>query len=203
MTDMVNEMPDFLFDADSHTYTLDGKPIPSLTLLLRTLSDRILSHIPDHEVVERARIRGTEAHKQIEAMNLGGGDRFESGYTMAWGQFLEDTGFKPTHTEYRSYHLPLYFACTIDVLGTLPSGKQMLIDIKTGTSYPHHPLQTAGQAMALSAHGICPRDVLRANVYIAPKGEGYDYKIDLHENEKDFKALESYINWHRVREEYV
>lgn len=196
-------MPDFQFNADDHTYTLDGKPIPSLTLLLRTLSDRILSHIPDPEVVERARVRGTEAHKAIEAMNLGGGDRFESGYTMAWGQFLEDTGFKPTHTEYRTYHAGLWMACTIDVLGNLPSGKQMLIDIKTGTSYPHHPLQTAGQAMALSSHGICPRDVLRANVQLFPKGEGYDYKIGTHENEGDFEALTHYIGWHRVRENYI
>lgn len=200
-------MPEFTFDEASHTYTLDGKPIPSLTNVLKVLSDRILSHIPDPEVVERARLRGTEAHKQIEAMNLGGGDRFESGYTMAWGQFLEDTGFKPTHTEYRTYHTGLWFACTIDVLGNLPSGKQMLIDIKTGAKYPHAPLQTAGQAMALSAHGICPRDVMRANVYLKPKGEGYDYDYDyevsMHENEGDFRALESYINWHRVREDYV
>jgi len=60
MTDMdVSLMPEFLFDEPSHTYTLDGKNIPSLTLLLRTLSDRILSHIPDPEVVERARVRST------------------------------------------------------------------------------------------------------------------------------------------------
>lgn len=196
-------MPEFLFDEPSHTYTLDGKPIPSLTLLLRTLSDRILSHVPDPDVVERARLRGTEAHKQIEMLNLGQCDRFESGYTMAWAQFCDDVGFSPTHTEYRTYHAGLWMACTIDVLGNLPSGQQMLIDIKTGTKYPHAPLQTAGQAMALSSHGICPRDVLRANVYIKPKGEGYNYEIDLHENEGDFKALESYINWHRVRENYV
>lgn len=196
-------MADFQFNADDHTYTLDGKPIPSLTLLLRTLSDRILSHVPDPEVVERARIRGTLAHAQLERFNKGECDRFESGYTMAWAQFCDDVGFKPTHTEYRTYHTGLWMACTIDVLGNLPSGQQMLIDIKTGTKYPHAPLQTAGQAMALSSHGICPRGVLRANVYIKPKGEGYGYTIDLHENEGDFEALKNYIGWSRVRELYV
>jgi len=196
-------MPEFHFDRERHIYTLDGVIIPSITNILHVFSDRELSHVPDQDVVEEARKRGQQAHLDIERFNKGLCDQFESGHTMAWAKFCEDTGFKPTHVEHSTYHPGLRFGCTIDVLGTLPDGRQFLPDVKTGSKYKYLPLQTAGQAMALSSHGICPRDVLRANVYIKPKGEGYSYTIDLHENEGDFEALKNYIGWSRVRDLYV
>lgn len=196
-------METFRFDEDTHTYWLNEKVIPSITQILSPLAMANLSHIPDQDIVEAARQRGVEAHASIDRFNKGECDAYESNYTMAWARFCESTGFKATHSEYRTYHPSILFACTIDVLGTLPNGKQMLIDVKTGTKYKYLSLQTAGQVMALSAHGLCDREIPRANVHIFEKDGEWTYKIDEHNDPGDFTALFNFIGWMRAKERYT
>lgn len=196
-------MSELEFEESTHTYRLDGKIIQSISQILRPLSERILSAIPDQDVVEAARARGVEAHASIDRLNKGLCDRYESNYTEAWAKFCDATGFTPTHSEYRTYHPSILFAATIDVLGTLPDGRQMLIDVKTGSKYKHLALQTAGQAMCLSAHGLCDRNVLRANVHLFEKDGEWTYKIDEHNDPGDFTALFNFIGWQRAKERYT
>jgi len=192
----------FEFDRDRHEYRLDGVAIPSITNLLRPIYEAELSHIPDQDAVEAARERGTKAHAEVERFNRGECDEFESGYTLAWSRFCAATGFKATHVEYSTYHPTLKFGCTIDALGTLADGRLFLPDVKTGSKYKWTPLQTAGQAMALSAHGICERNVLRANIYLFEKGGEWTYRIDEHDDPGDFQALFAFINWQRAKDRY-
>lgn len=159
-------MSELEFIPEGHIYKLRGQVIPSLSEVLRSYSEPRLSHIPDPDIVEAARERGVIAHAETQAYDEGRGDRFESSYVEAWADFRDVTGFTPTLIEVPTYHPSMKYGCTLDRLGTLKDGTQIIIDIKTGSKYKWHPLQTAGQAHALSAQGYCERNVMRANVYL-------------------------------------
>ncbi len=197
-------MTEFTFDPVKHEYRLDGEVIPGITQVLGFLSQRSLQDIPDQDVVERARERGVAAHKSVEAYSRTG-EVSNDPYLPAWIAFVKSTGFKPTHIEFLIYSARWRFACTIDVLGTLPDGRMFLPDIKTSSWKPKwHPLQTAGQAIALSSHGLCPRDVARANVYLHQDGT---YTLDIHESPIDFIALAGLLcrdsRWADLEERYA
>jgi len=117
---------------------------------------------------------------------------------------VKSTGVKPTHIEFPIYSAHWRFACTIDVLGTLPDGRMFLPDVKTGAKKKWLPLQTAGQAIALSSHGLCPRDVTRANVFLHQDGT---YTLDIHESPIDFIALAGLLcgdsRWDDLEERYA
>lgn len=195
-------MTDFTYNPELHEYRLNGKVIPSLTNLLRPVYEPRLSHIPDQEKVEEARERGTKAHKDIERLILGDCDEFESGYTEAWAKFCRSTGFVASQCEQPTYHPSLLYGCTPDVLGTIHGRTPILIDIKTGGKHKWHALQTAGQAAALSLHGLCDRSILRGNLHLFWKDGVWDYSWDEHQDPSDFPALHNFIGWERSRSRY-
>ena len=192
----------FTFDATNHRYELNGEFIPSLTNVLSPLYEANLSQI-NPDVLEAARQRGVQCHLDIERYSKGECDEFESNYTMAWHKFIVATGFKAEIVEVPTYHPTLKYGCIPDVLGSLPDGRQMLVDLKTGGKYLWHPAQTAGQAMALSAHGLCDRNVLRANVKIHEKNGEWEYSIDEHLDAIDYNFVFYHINYHRLKDRYM
>jgi hypothetical protein len=192
----------FTFDAENHRYELDGEILPSITNILRPLYEANLSQI-NPDVLEAARLRGVQVHLSIERYSKGECDEFESNYTMAWHKFVVATGFKAEIVEVPTYHPTLKYGCIPDVLGRLPDGRQMLVDLKTGGKYKWHTCQTAGQAMALSYHGMCDMSVLRANVHLFEKNGEWAYSIDEHPNARDFKFLFNFINYERMKEDYM
>lgn len=196
-------MTEFTFRAEDHSYHLDGERIWSITQILGFLSQRSLQDAPDQDVVERARERGVAAHRAVENYSRTG-EISNDPYLPAWMAFVKSTGFKPTHIEFPIFSAHWRFACTIDVLGTLPDGRMFLPDVKTGAKKKWLPLQTAGQAIALSSHGLCPRDVTRANVFIHQDGT---YTLDIHESPIDFIALAGLLcrdsRWADLEERYA
>jgi len=196
-------MTDFTFDKPNHVYRLDGDFIPSLTNLLSPIYMPGLSHVPDQDVVEAARKRGTIAHDEIDRMNKGLCDKYESDYTLMWSEFCNAVGLRVTHSEYSTYHPSAKYGTTIDVLGTLGGTRAVLIDIKTGSKHKWHPLQTAGQAGALSLHGLCDRTVLRGNLRLIEKSGVWSYWWDEHGDPSDFNALHDFIGWERAKERYT
>mgnify|MGYP000078058716 FL=1 len=56
---------EFTFDDRFHVYRLNGKIIPSVTKIVRTVTGQDLSHIPP-DVLSSAAERGTAIHKEIE-----------------------------------------------------------------------------------------------------------------------------------------
>ena len=194
-------MTAFEFDRERHIYRLDGAIIPSLSELLRGITEPIYSHVPDQSVVEAAKIRGSQAHLDTELFDKGEVDHFVSPNAAAWREFRSATGFTPTHIEYSTYHPTVKFGTTIDRLGVI--GKtQWLIDIKTGTPSRWHALQTGGQALALSAHGIVSRDVRRANVVLSANGPAGEYAIHLHEQPFDVNYFYHYAQVQKWRHLY-
>ena len=130
-------MPEFIFEESTHTYTLDGVVIPSVTEICAPIT---CGKYPPVGVVQQAAARGTRVHELCALYDMDAlPDEIEAelvGYVKAWAAFCRD--YKPvwTHIE-----LPLYgvldpgmpFAGTLDRIGEI-DGLTRVVDIKTAAS---------------------------------------------------------------------
>jgi len=96
------ETPDLLvFDEPSHTYTLDGERLPSVTQILQRAGAIDFDHIPP-TIREQALARGTAVHRAVHYFNENDldVDDFRSSfleywpYLAAWIKFLDTSGFR-------------------------------------------------------------------------------------------------------------
>lgn len=136
------------FDESSHTYTLNGKTLPSVTSILSLVSD--YEGIPA-EVLARKATLGHQVHAacQLEAER----DLDESWlceylpevvpYLAGFRKFVADKAPKFLAIEQRLHHAQLHYAGTLD-LHLEMAGATWLIDIKTTVEIkPVAGLQTA------------------------------------------------------------
>lgn len=130
-------MAEFLFDEATHTYTLDGVVIPSVTEICAPIT---CGKYPPVGVVQQAAARGTRVHELCALYDMDAlPDEIEAelvGYVRAWAAFCRD--YKPV---WKHIELPLYgvidtdlpFAGTLDRIGEI-GGSTMVVDIKTTAS---------------------------------------------------------------------
>ena len=130
-------MAEFLFDEATHTYTLDGVVIPSVTEICAPITS---GKYPPVGVVQQAAARGTRVHELCALYDMDAlPDEIEAGlvgYVKAWAAFCRD--YKPV---WRHIELPLYgspdtglpFAGTLDRIGEI-DGRTRVVDIKTTAS---------------------------------------------------------------------
>lgn len=122
------------FDEATHTYTLDGKELPSVTHIIRYLAvDKANNADPNAAAI--ARERGTLVHQQ--AMLFDYTNSFSSDidsdcapYLEAYVQFVRD--YKPGWEliEHQMGNKTLGFAGTLDRFGLI-DGEYAILDIKT------------------------------------------------------------------------
>ena len=130
-------MPEFLFEESTHTYTLDGVVIPSVTEICAPIT---CGKYPPVGVVHQAAARGTRVHELCALYDMDAlPDEIEAelvGYVKAWAAFCRD--YKPV---WKHIELPLYgeidpgqpFAGTLDRIGEI-DGRTRVVDIKTTAS---------------------------------------------------------------------
>ena len=130
-------MEEFLFDEATHTYTLDGVVIPSVTEICAPIT---YGKYPPVGVVQQAAARGTRVHELCALYDMDAlPDEIEAelvGYVKAWAAFCRD--YKPV---WAHIELPLYgeidtglpFAGTLDRIGKI-DGRTQVVDIKTTAS---------------------------------------------------------------------
>src|SRR6185436_17565531 len=126
------------FDDATHTYTLDGVIVPSVTGILKASGLIDFTGIPE-SILEAARVRGTTVHQAIAFYNDGDLDLelFEHdfpdyvGYLEGWLSFCRQRNFTPILNECRIASRRHQIARTIDCLGEL-DGEAVLIDYATG-----------------------------------------------------------------------
>lgn len=126
------------FDPDTHTYTLDGKKLPSVTEIIAPITAG--KYPPNAGVVQAAAARGTRVHELCALYDMDAlPDEFELEcvpYVQAWADFCRD--YKP---EWLYIEQPLYFqgvcdtsfAGTVDRIGCI-DGRTVIVDIKTAQS---------------------------------------------------------------------
>jgi hypothetical protein len=144
-------MAQFEFDPVAHRYTLDGRELPSVTLILRGLDD--FSNVPAR-VLEKARDRGTRVHSACNLDVLGILDEATvddevAPYLAQFRKFLRESGFMPTLSECRVYDENLWYAGTPDLFGDLPGCIDVQIDIKSGAIPRSVGPQTAAYSCAM------------------------------------------------------
>jgi hypothetical protein len=126
------------FDRDSHTYTLDGEIVPSVTQVLRASGLVDFSKIPEG-VLAAAQLRGTKVHAAIHYYNEQDLDVGEfmgtfpayAGYLQSWIALMESGRLKTCLCEHRVASRKHRYAGTIDWLGEF-DGRGALLDFATG-----------------------------------------------------------------------
>lgn len=176
------------FDEATHTYSLDGKKLPSVTEICGLLNN--WGDINPAILMQAAR-RGTVVHEYCELVDYGvdeDGIEVEpelAGYVIAYMRFLRD--YRPLWemVEQKVYSDQFGFAGTLDRYGTI-DGKPVLLDIKTSSSV--NKLQKIIWACQLSAYQLLlakeGEEVKRWNLVL--KKDGKYQIVDASESEKKY-----------------
>ncbi len=116
-------------DESTHTYTLDGRRLISVTQALSILDNRWKI---DPFYLERGRLvhLATEYYDRDELDDSTVDPQIQP-YFDAYIKFGMDTGFKPTHIELKLFHPEYFYAGKIDRIGHL-NGCLVIIDLKSG-----------------------------------------------------------------------
>lgn len=143
------------FDEATHSYTIEGRSVPSVT--------RVLDHaglvdfsMVQREILERKSKIGRLVHMATEYFDKGdldweSLDDYTRGRTEAWMNFRKDTGFTPRLIEERCVANVngMSYGLTIDREGMM--GKhETIIELKTSAAAePWWAIQTAGYALGV------------------------------------------------------
>ncbi len=161
------------FNSERHEYRLDGALIPSVTQILRPLTDHEYRYVAA-DVMERASALGTAVHRMIELDCAGILDEAALHddlriYLGQWRQFRAQSGFVPIHSEQRVCSRAFGYAGTLDLIGRL-NGRIALIDAKRCASVPKTAgPQTAGYETAFREQSGMTDPIDRFALHLAPE----------------------------------
>lgn len=139
----------FHFDQETHTYTIDGEVIPSVTEILRRAGLIDSKWYTPESAARGAAVHTAIAREWRDAQTGAGLEPIPEDvapYLAAWWRFRSDCHFEPIPTlcEAPQYH-PIYrYAGTPDLLGVL-NGRAVVVDVKTGNA-PTVGIQLAAYA---------------------------------------------------------
>lgn len=125
-------MTNLTFYPDTHSYMLDGEPLPAVSDLCRFIHREVYHNAPQ-SAMELAALRGTAVHAAAEILDKTGTAQIEADYApylTGYADFLSSHDVCWTLIEKPLYHPQLRYAGTIDRYG-LVDGKWTLIDLKT------------------------------------------------------------------------
>lgn len=135
------------FHEGTHTYGIDGEPVPSVTQVLKEAGI-----INTKFYTAWGRHRGSTVHKAIEfhaqgVLELNSIDPKIRGYLDAYERFLLETKYEPVEIERLVYSVAGRYAGTLDQIGKIGREK-IMPDFKTGPPAPANGLQLTGYADA-------------------------------------------------------
>ena len=150
-------MSELLFDESTHTYTLDGKRLPSVTEICAPLT----AGRYDNALAAYAAARGSRIHELTALYDLDAlPDEIEAelvGYVKAWAAFCRD--YRPVweRVEWPGWSID-GFAGTVDRIGLI-DGERLAVDVKTAASLDRAAkvslcCQTAAYAVMASETGL-------------------------------------------------
>lgn len=166
---------------------MDSNSWPRVTQILAATGVADFSQIPNAEFYLQ---RGQDVHLACADINRGDvpdywtGSEIE-GFCVAWQSFLQETRFKPTHTEYSVVNPTHRYRGTLDDLGYFGDNTdRVLLDVKGGIVAEWVKLQTAAYAACLSD----PHKIRRFGVQLSAKG-----KYAISPEYKDFRVDSQYF----------
>jgi hypothetical protein len=182
------------FDAERHLYTLDGKPLPSVT--------QVLGHfLPTFHHDELAAKFGRAVHRACELNDLDDLDESSldpmvGAYLEQYRRFRRDMRFDvdTNAIERRLWHPLLRVAGTLDRCGVLrrTSSWRVLVDLKTGAPSIAAGPQTAAYESMLTYHDIPPVEK-RYSLHL----ESDRYNLIPHQSDSDKTVFMSALTVYR------
>lgn len=161
------------FEPITHTYTVLGKRVPSVTQILKSEKFADFSNVPDSSAGYSMDL-GTKIHLACqlhdeEALDVDLLDQEIVPYLTGYAKYVTETKFSPELIEHRFYNETYGFCGTLDRSGTFPpndyfpSGSKAIVDIKKsdGTIKDWVGVQLAAYAMSLKAPLTYRRIALR------------------------------------------
>lgn len=196
------EKPRILFDEPTHTYSVGGRIIPSVTQILEAEGISDFSCIPP-EVLTAAKLRGTAVHKATEYLDQGRLDWTTvtdevANYLSAWMRFKTECRVQILDIEQRVYS-PTGYAGTIDRT-LIMDGVHWLVDIKTGVPTRAAAIQTAAYQYAYESKAVPSWEYgRRAAIQISSDGtyKIHPYDADLMDDINVFMAALTLYNFKR------
>lgn len=163
--------PELDFVESTHTYTLYGQKIPSVTQLMAPLSAAVYNGI-NTEVLNKAADRGTEVHQAAENYaNFGIEDISPEhrSYFDGFRKWFDEVQPVVVSTEFKTYHKYLIYGGTVDLLAYIKD-KLYVIDYKTTYSVEKMltRVQLEAYKQALISHGIPVQR--KAILHVRPDG---------------------------------
>lgn len=188
-----------VFDEKAHKYSVDGKELPSVTQVLKPLTDY---SVIGAEALEIARQKGIAIHKTIELYCAGDLDEdslpdWLKPILSAWRLFVANTGFNVEGSEVRLHHPVFGYAGTFDLIGTTPKNKRWLIDIKRSL-YAGRVigLQLAGYKRTWEHHNKGQRIDNRFALILQESGQ---YRLTEFNDAKDDSVFLAALTMHKWR----
>ena len=153
-------IPDFeelQFDDSKHIYTLNGLEIPSVTTIMKPLSNAEYKGISEN-VLNRAAEKGTAVHNAAENWAKFQIEDIEpeyKGYFDAFLSWWEEKKPVMVGSEVRLYHKIMRYAGTADLIAWI-DGELTLVDYKTTSKLieMNCGVQLEAYSKALASHGI-------------------------------------------------
>lgn len=190
------------FEPESHTYSIDGERIPSVTEVLSDVGIVDYSHLPE-STREMALARGRAVHLATQFEDEGDLDEASipddlRGYLEAWRRFKRETRFVPELIEYRSFHPSHKYAGTLDRTGNLGGNVlNCLLDIKTNDAQEWVRYQLAAYAAFFDS----PRKYIRMSVELHADGSYRLKEFACRHWQSDINVFMSALNVYRAKRE--
>lgn len=191
------------FDKASHSYTLDGRWVPNVTLVTDALSS--YAGVPA-DVLKRKAAIGDAVHYATELYDANDLDWNSvpieiEGYVKGWVKFKEDTGWITELSEQRVYSEKYQYAGTLDCVGRFTKLRRLkprhtiILDKKTTYDYlPSFGPQIAGYLQAWNEHHT-PKATHRVAVRLMPDGTYELYECDDPTDWSVYLSALSLRNW--------
>lgn len=197
------------FDEATHTYTLDGARVPSVTQVLDRLGT--YAGIPADVLARKAEIGdavhyATELHDRDELDAATVPDEI-AGYLIAWLKFRDQTGFEPEFIEQRVFSSTFRYAGTCDRIGTFSAlrgvkpAEYALIDLKC----TYRILPAVGAQLAAYRHAwneSANRALqVRRRFAVLLKSDG-TYRLEECADQSDWSVFVAALTLHNWRERH-
>jgi len=163
---------------------MDGRLVPGISAVLRSAG--LLEAMPEATAAMR---RGTYAHLATELDDKG--DLVEDEldpklvpYLEAWRKCRTECSFRILAIEELVGNKHLRYATKVD-RRVMWSGKETILNLKTGSAWPHYGIQMAGECQAYNRTTL-----RRVAVYLGKDGR---YRLEEHKDRNDFEIFRAAV----------
>lgn len=197
---VIPEFPELTFEEEGHIYRLNGREVPSVTTLMKPLSESYYGSI-DPAVLDRAAQKGHAVHSANESYVLYGIEDIcpaYAGYFEAFKDWFHKTKPIVLGTEIKVYHKILGYAGTADLLAVI-DGKVTVVDYKTSAQVNQmlYGVQLEGYDRAFESHGI----KIDRQLILHLKRDGTYKEVPFRKSAKCWQVLSALMTVHNYIQE--